>query len=73
MVFDFEGNSTIYNIGVLARDSRGAEQAGVFEVTILDLDDEKPVLQLNGDANLTHEAGDVYVDANAKLDGPRGW
>ena len=34
-------------------------------MTILDLDDEKPVLQLNGDANITHEAVDDYVDANA--------
>ena len=29
------------------------------------MDTTRPVITLNGDANITHEAGDAYVDAGA--------
>ena len=63
--FDFEQNKTLYKIDLLARDPKGAEVTALFEVTVLDLDDESPVIVLNGDANITHEAGFAYIDLNA--------
>ena len=38
------------------------------------VDTTAPVITLNGDANITHEGGFVYVDANASwTDGRRKW
>ena len=54
-----------YVIEVRARDPKGAEVVGVFEVSILDLDDERPVITLLGNDNLTHEAGFEYIDLGA--------
>ena len=36
-----------------------------FHITLLDMDDEKLIIQLNGESSITHEAGGWHVDANA--------
>ena len=55
----------------------------IFEVTKLinsdatDVDDTAPEITLNGSANMIHEAGTLYVDANASwtdaVDGSEPW
>ena len=65
-IFDFETNASNYLIVVQARDESNATAENQFSITLLDLDDEKPVILLNGDENVTHEAGSLYQDANAR-------
>ena len=38
---------------------------GNFTITLLDLDDTAPIISLSGDAQINHEAGTAYLDANA--------
>ena len=63
--FDYEKDRIHYQIQVIGRDSKGAEVLGEFEVFIVDLDDEIPVITLNGDAVVAHEAGLQYLDLGA--------
>ena len=63
-MLDFEESST-RSIRILAKDQNDASAEQQFSISILDLDDEKPVIALNGDKQVTHEAGSIYVDANA--------
>ncbi|MDG1172749.1 MAG: DUF5011 domain-containing protein, partial [Opitutales bacterium] len=65
VVFDYENNASIYSIRVQVKDEYNASIEGNFSVTLLDLDDTAPVINLNGDAQVTHEAGSPYLDANA--------
>ncbi|MDC3336189.1 SUMF1/EgtB/PvdO family nonheme iron enzyme, partial [Opitutales bacterium] len=64
-VFDFESNASVYTVRIKAMNEFNATEEKQFPVTLLDLDDEKPVIVLNGDGNVTHEAGSLYQDANA--------
>ena len=70
-LLDFE-ESSIRSIRVLAKDQNDASVEQQFSISILDLDDEKPVLALNGDANITHEAGDDICGCQCKLVGQCG-
>ena len=65
VVFDYENNASIYSIRLQVKDEYNASIEGNFSVTLLDLDDTAPVINLNGDAQVTHEAGSPYLDANA--------
>ena len=65
VVFDYENNASTYSIRARASDILGASVEGNFTITLLDLDDIAPLITLNGDSNITHEAGNLYIDANA--------
>ena len=65
VIFDYENNASSYSIRARASDSQGASVEGNFTITLLDLDDTAPVISLTGDAQITHEAGSAYLDANA--------
>ena len=58
-------------IRIYNRALNAGEVNTVFEVTRLissdstDADDSAPLIILNGNSNITHEAGDLYVDSNA--------
>ena len=53
-----------YTLSYNFTDAAGnAAQAVTRTVNVVDT--TAPVITLNGDANITHEAGDLYVDANA--------
>lgn len=53
----------IYYVTYTVKDSSDIERNATRTVNIVDT--TRPVISLNGDANVTHEAGDVYLDANA--------
>jgi hypothetical protein len=63
--FDFENDAPSYSIRLQVRDEHNSSTEGNFTVSLLDLDDTAPLLALNGDANITHEAGLAYLDGNA--------
>ena len=65
VTFDYESNASTYTISVQAKDELNASVEGNFTITLLDVDDEKPVIELAGDSNITHEAGSFYADQNA--------
>ncbi|MDA9118851.1 DUF5011 domain-containing protein [Opitutales bacterium] len=65
VTFDFENNASNYSIRVQARDEHNLSTEGNFTLSLLDLDDTVPLVSLNGDSNITHEAGTAYIDANA--------
>ncbi|MDG1355128.1 MAG: DUF5011 domain-containing protein, partial [Opitutales bacterium] len=65
VTFDFENNASTYSIRVQARDEHNLSTEGNFTLSLLDLDDTVPLISLNGDSNITHEAGTAYLDANA--------
>ena len=65
VVFDSENNASTYSIRARASDIHGGSVEGNFTITLLDLDDTAPIITLNGSANITHQAGNVYLDANA--------
>ena len=65
VLFDYENNASTYSIRVQAKDQYNASIEGNFSVALLDLDDTAPVINLNGDAQVTHEGGSPYLDANA--------
>ena len=71
VVFDYENNASTYSIRARASDILGASVEGNFTITLLDLDDTAPIITLNGDSNITHEAG-AYTDANA-IDANASW
>ena len=58
-------------IRIYNRALNAGEVNTIFEVTRLissdstDVDDSAPLIILNGNSNITHEAGDLYVDTNA--------
>ena len=64
--FDYETNASSYSIRVQAKDEHNASIEKEFTLTLNDLDDTAPVITLQGDSNITHEAGPEYVDAGAK-------
>ena len=65
VVFDYENNATTYSIRARASDTHGASVEGNFTISLLDLDDTAPIITINGSANITHEAGNPYIDVNA--------
>ena len=65
VTFDYESNASTYTITIQAKDELNASVEGNFTITLLDVDDEKPVIELAGDSNITHEAGSFYADQNA--------
>ena len=65
VTFDYESNASTYTITIQAKDELNASVEGNFTITLLDVDDEKPVIELAGDSNITHEAGSFYTDQNA--------
>ena len=64
-IIDFETSEPILSIRVQARDELNASIEGNFSVSLIDLDDEAPVLSLVGSSSITHEAGQLYLDDNA--------
>ena len=62
--FDYERNQT-FSIRLKVTDEHNASLEQIFEIQVLDVDDTAPVITLNGDANITHEAGSEYIDAGA--------
>ncbi|MDB3959034.1 SUMF1/EgtB/PvdO family nonheme iron enzyme, partial [Opitutales bacterium] len=64
-VFDYEVNASTYTITVQARDELNVTTEGNFTVTLLNVDDTSPILYINGDTNITLEAGGVFTDEGA--------
>jgi hypothetical protein len=65
VLFDYETNASTYSIRVQAKDPSNATTEGNFTIYLLDVDDTAPVISLSGNAQVTHEAGTLYLDANA--------
>ena len=65
IVFDYETDAHAYGIRVKATDEHGASTEGNFTISLQDEDDTAPLITLNGNSNVIHEAGNIYVDANA--------
>ena len=65
IVFDYETDAHAYGIRVKVTDEHGASTEGNFTISLQDEDDTAPLITLTGNSNITHEAGFVYVDANA--------
>ena len=64
-IFDYELNVTSFSIRVQVVDELNSSMANEFTISLTDLDDTVPVIFLNGDSNISHEAGQLYQDANA--------
>jgi len=72
-----DGNGIVFGVGDLSESKPGTyvlrynytDKAGnmaqTVSRTIRVVDTQSPVIQLNGDANITHESGFAYQDANA--------
>ena len=65
IVFDYETDAHAYGIRVKVTDEHGASTEGNFTISLQDEDDTAPLITLTGNSNITHEAGFIYVDANA--------
>ncbi|MDA9120194.1 DUF5011 domain-containing protein [Opitutales bacterium] len=64
-MLDYESDPSSYTIRVQVKDTGNAAMEKQFHTTLLNVDDEKPIIQLNGESSITYEAGGLYVDANA--------
>ena len=71
-VFDYETDAHAYGIRVKVTDEHGASAEGNFTIFLRIEDDTAPVITLNGDANITHEAGNL-CRCQCELDGCGRW
>lgn len=61
----------IYNVAYVAEDSSGNTASAVRRITVLD-PSILPVISLNGDAEITLEAGEEVIDPGATVSDPQG-
>ena len=64
-VFDYESDEKNFTLSVRLADEHNFSLQKTFLIRVEDVDDTAPVITLNGDSNITHEAGFAYIDANA--------
>ena len=64
-LIDYEELGSLLSIRVEAKDEYNATIQEKFTISVVDIDDESPVIVLEGDENIVHQAGSLYVDANA--------
>ncbi|MDA9963137.1 DUF5011 domain-containing protein, partial [Opitutales bacterium] len=61
---DYEVNATL-SIRLRVTDNHNAIYEEAFVINVTDVDDERPVITLNGDAHVTYEANATYPDPAA--------
>ena len=59
--FDYESNASSYTIAIQAKDELNASIERNFTVSLIDVDDEIPIITLTGEENVTHEAGTMWM------------
>jgi surface protein len=64
-LIDYEELGSLLSIRVEAKDEYNATIHDKFTISVVDIDDESPLIVLNGDENIVHQAGGLYVDVNA--------
>ena len=64
-LIDYEELGSLLSIRVEAKDEYDATIQEKFTISVVDIDDESPVIVLEGDEIIVHQAGSLYVDANA--------
>ena len=64
-IFDYESDERNFTVSIRLSDEHNFSLQKTFLITVEDVDDMSPVIVLHGESNLTHEAGTVYLDANA--------
>ena len=64
-LIDYEELGSLLSIRVEAKDEYNATIQEKFSISVVDIDDESPVIVLEGDENIVHQAGSLYEDARA--------
>ena len=75
-VHESEGNGSLLGVGEMNNTSPGSynltyrlvdslQQVYELNRTVTVVDNTPPMIQLIGDANITHEVGTIYIDENA--------